>query len=291
MQVVFHLGAHASDEDRLVKTLLRNRATLNGSGLVVPPPKRYRMLLRDTLLELRGAPADSAKQQEVLAAVSDINPPDRIFFSHEFFTCIPQRVITEAGFYTMAQAKLKPLANLFPEAEIEFHFALVNPATLVPALIQRIEGASYESVMVGNDPRALRWLPVIRQMAEVSKSHKLVLWCHEDTPLIWPEILRHITHLPQEAAFEGDFAILATIMSPEGLDRLRAYLSEHSPKTIAHRRKIVAVFLEKFGLRDKIEIEVPLPGWTDDLVTEITANYDADVAEIATMDGVEFIAP
>jgi len=34
-----------------------------------------------------------------------------------------------------------------------------------------------------------------------------------------------------------------------------------------------------------------VPGWTDDLVAEITAAYDADVAEIAAMDGVEFLLP
>lgn len=291
MQVVYHLGAHSSDEDRLVKTLLRNRDMLSRAGCVVPSPMRYRMALRDTLLALKGQPADAAKQQELLDSVSDQNPPDRIIFSHEFFLCIPQRVITDDGFYPMAPAKLGPLANIFPEAEIEFHMALVNPATLIPALIQRIEGASYDSVMAGKDPRSLRWAPVVKRMLAASDGHKMVLWCNEDTPLIWPEILRRITAQPDDAAFDGDFAILATIMAPDGLDRIKTYLASHPPQSAVQRRKIVTAFLDKFGLQDKIEIEVPLPGWTEDLVAEISANYDADIAEIATLPGIEFLAP
>ncbi len=291
MQVVYHLGAHSSDEDRLVKTLLRNRDMLSRAGCVVPSPMRYRMALRDTLLALKGQPADAARQQELLDSVSDQNPPDRIIFSHEFFLCIPQRVVTEDGFYPMAPAKLRPLANIFPEAETEFHMALVNPATLIPALIQRVDGASYDSVMAGKDPRSLRWAPVVKRMLAASDGHKMVLWCNEDTPLIWPEILRRITNQPDDAVFDGDFTILATIMAPDGLDRIKTYLASHPPQSAEQRRKIVTAFLDKFGLQDKIEIEVPLPGWTEDLVAEISANYDADIAEIATLPGIEFLAP
>lgn len=291
MQVVFHLGAHSSDEDRLVKTLLRNRDALGRAGCIVPSPMRYRMALRDALMALRGAPADTEAQARLLAVVTDQNPVDRIVFSHEFFLCIPQRVITEQGFYPMAPAKLQPLANLFPQAETEFHMALVNPATLIPALVARIEGASYDSVMAGNDPRDLRWGPVIARMRDAAGGRRLVLWCNEDTPLIWPEVLRRTAGVAADAVLEGDFTILATIMAPEGLDRLQAYLASHPPQGSDQRRKIVSAFLDKFGLADKIEVEVPMPGWTDTLIDEISAAYDADVAAIAQMPGVEFIAP
>jgi hypothetical protein len=38
-------------------------------------------------------------------------------------------------------------------------------------------------------------------------------------------------------------------------------------------------------------MEVPLPGWTEELIEEITQIYEADTAEIAQIEGVEFIAP
>ena len=47
MRIVYHLGAHCTDEDRLVRCLLKNRATLAEQGIVVPAPTRYRKLLRE----------------------------------------------------------------------------------------------------------------------------------------------------------------------------------------------------------------------------------------------------
>ena len=49
--------------------------------------------------------------------------------------------------------------------------------------------------------------------------------------------------------------------------------------------------LEKYALPDQLEVEIALPGWTQELVDRITANYDRDVAEIAALPGIEFISP
>jgi hypothetical protein len=291
MQVVYHLGAHSTDEDRLVKTLMRNANTLADQGIAVPAPMRYRMVLRDTLVALKGTDASPEDQARVLGAVTEMAAPERLIFSHEFFLCIPQRAITPEGFYTMAASKLGPLAALFPEAEPEFFMGLINPATLIPALIGRIDGASYDSVMGRVDPLRLRWAPVIAEMRAAAPDVPLVLWCNEDTPLIWPEVLRRMAGVAPEMALEGDYAILATIMSADGLERLKAYLAKHPPSSAGQRRKIVTAFLDKFALTDKLEVELNLPGWTEDLVEEISANYDADIAAIAAMPGVEFIAP
>jgi len=57
------------------------------------------------------------------------------------------------------------------------------------------------------------------------------------------------------------------------------------------RNKISAAFLAKYAQREEIEMDAPLPGWTDELIAEITAQYDADVASIARLPGIEFIAP
>lgn len=291
MQVAFHLGAHSTDEDRLVKTLLRNRDMLTAADIAVPSPMRYRMVLRDALVALQGHPADQATQETVLDAVTEQDNLRRIVFSHEFFLGIPQRVITADGFYAMASDKLAPLANLFPQAETEFYLALVNPAALIPALVDRIDGATSETILSGHDLRDMRWAPVVRAMVRAAAGRRFVIWCHEDTPLIWPEVLRSLAGLPEDQLLTGDFTILATIMTPEGLERLKTYLASHPPKSVAQRRKVVAAFLDKFAMPERLEAEIGLPGWTEALVDEISAAYDADVAEIAALPGVEFITP
>jgi len=42
MQVVYHLGAHSTDEERLVRGLLRAKGPLAERGVIVPGPGRYR---------------------------------------------------------------------------------------------------------------------------------------------------------------------------------------------------------------------------------------------------------
>lgn len=289
MQVVFHLGAHSTDEDRLIRTLAENPEALQAAHVAVPAPNRYRLVLRDALLGLKGNPADPALQDAILAASVDEDRVRRLVFSHEFFLCVPARVITERGFYTMVPSKLGPLANLFPQAEVEFHMALINPATLIPALEARQKTVDYAAMMCGRDPRELRWAPVVRGMVEAAEGRRLVLWCNEDLPMIWPEVLRSLAGLAPEVPLRGEDAVAAQIMTREGLARLRAYFKSHPPQSVLQRRKVVSAFLDKFALPEAIEVEIPLPGWTEELVAEITANYEADIAEIADMPGVEFL--
>ena len=51
MQMVFHLGVHGTDRDRLLKTLLNNRAALQGIGTEVVTPNRHRGLFDEALGE------------------------------------------------------------------------------------------------------------------------------------------------------------------------------------------------------------------------------------------------
>ena len=46
MQIAFHIGAHCTDEDRLLKSILKNAQMLSQLGIVVPGPGKYRSLIR-----------------------------------------------------------------------------------------------------------------------------------------------------------------------------------------------------------------------------------------------------
>ncbi|WP_339107635.1 hypothetical protein [Thioclava sp. GXIMD4216] len=291
MQVVFHLGAHATDEDSLVRCLARNPRVLDENGVIVPHPRRYRMVLRDTLLALKGGEADPETADAVLAAVTDKEEINRIIFSHEYFMCIPERVVTDKGFYTMVPGKLEPLANIFPDAEIEFHLALINPATLIPALATRLPERSYDDLMQGVDPRDLRWRPVLERMVEAAQGHKIVVWCNEDAPLIWPEILHSLSGISGDVTLNGEQMILKTIMTEGGFRRYADYILNNPPKTVEQRRKITMAFLDKFAKPDELEMDVALPGWDEALIDEVTALYEADIDAIAAMPNVTFLAP
>lgn len=295
MQLAFHLGAHATDDERLIRTLAANPEALTKARTLAPAPKLYRAVLRDALIALKGGPADAATQDSLLAACADgtEGPVERLVFSYENFLAMPDRAIGPAGLYPVAASKLAPLANLFPEAQTEFHLGLINPAILLNALVARQSHRPYDDILAGQPPENLRWLPVVRRMAEAARSAgaQLVLWCDEDMPLIFPEVLRGLGGLPPESALFGEDALLEKIMTDEGLSRMRNYLAQHPVQSVAQRRKVTMAFLDKFARAEALETPISLPGWTDDLLAQMTETYAADVAQIAQLEGVRMIAP
>jgi hypothetical protein len=291
MEVVFHLGAHCTDGERLVRSLLRNRGPFLERGIVVPPPGRYRPLLRDLLVALRGEPASAEQQAVLLDAVMDEDRAERLIFSHEYFLGIPQRVIGPEGFHAAAGRKVAGIANLFPGKDCEFHLALRNPATLLPALIGQIRDANYATVLGETDPMTLRWGPAVRSIVEEVPGIRLTLWCYEDSPLLWPDILRAIAGLTGDVPVEGGDDMLAQIMRPEGIEAMRRFLASRTIGTPEAWRQVAAAFLDKFARPEEMEVALPFPGWTEGLVEAITDAYDDDVEEMAALPGVEVLMP
>ena len=73
--------------------------------------------------------------------------------------------------------------------------------------------------------------------------------------------------------------------------RLTEFVAAQDTMTQPRRRRAVAAFLEAHALRDQIETEIDLPGWTLDLVDVLSEFYDQDIAEVAALPGVTHIAP
>jgi hypothetical protein len=293
MDIIYHIGAHCTDEERLVRCLLKNRAALADVGVAVPAPGRYRQVLRDTLIALKGARASEETQAMLLDAVidQDRDRVSRLVFSHEFFLGIPAKAASGGTLYASAARRVTALARLFPDTPCAFHIAIRNPATLIPALIGRNNGPDYATLMADTDPLALRWAPVIAQMAEAVPESEIVVWCNEDSPMIWPEVLRHIAGVGAQFPLEGEDDILAAIMDPDGFRRMQQYLEAHPPKGVPQRRRMIAAFLARFALPGHMDVEIDLPGWTESVVGRITEAYDADLSAIVAMDRVEVILP
>lgn len=295
MQFIFHLGAHATDEERLIRTLAANPKAMAAVSAHAPAPGRYRKPLRDALIALKGRPADAGTQKALLDAClrGAPGPVERLVFSYENFLAMPDRAIGPGGLYPAAADKLAPLANLFPEAHIAFHLGLVNPAILISALLERQPERDYTAMMAGHAPEDLRWGPIVTHMAEVAERSgaTLTLWCNEDLPLLFPELLRDLAGMPEDALLAGEMALAEDLMETEGVKRLRAYVANHPPLSGAQRRKVLVAFLEKFARPEALETDLPVPGWTEDLVARINEAYEEDVAMTAALPGVRFLRP
>ena len=103
---------------------------------MVPDPARYRNLIRDTAIQLKGRAASTDTQALVLEQIMDEALADRLILSWDCFLAFPQWVI-KGGLYPMGPERLRAITQIFPEIEAEFHLAIRNPATFLPELFRR----------------------------------------------------------------------------------------------------------------------------------------------------------
>ena len=290
MRIVYHLGAHFTDEERLLKCLLKNRELLSEHGIVVPGPKRYRNLLRDTAIQLKGNTASRDTQALILDKIMEEDVAERMVLSWDSFLSLAPWALN-GTLYPDAGPRVRAFSQIFPEIEAEFHIAIRNPATFLPALLAKLPHKTYDEFIGKANIYQLHWSQVVQRIISLNPGATLTIWCDEDTPLIWHEVLRAVAGLPDDVLLEGENDLLASLMSGEGMTRLQSYLESHPPSSIMQRRKIVSAFLDKFALPDRIDAELVMPSWTDSTVVELTRLYDEDVYRIANMPGVTFIAP
>lgn len=291
MQIVYHIGANCTDQDLLLKSLLKNSESFDSLGVKIPRPSKYRSLIRKTIQSLNGKFPPSNTREILLDAILNDEQCNRLVMSHSQFMCVHRRVFENSIFYELAEQKLRGLDNLFPEDEIEIFLGLRNPATFIPEIYNDSPVDKFTDFIRGTDPLKLRWSDLVARIRSFLPRASLTVWCNEDTPLIWAQLIRELAGVDSFTKITGGFDLLSVIISTEGLRAFVTYLKANPPKTEQQKRDIIAAFLEKYSLIEEVEDEVDIPGWTQEFLAQLTANYDDDVDNIKRLEGVNFIGP
>lgn len=291
MEIVLHAGVHSTDDDRLVKCLLRNKDRFVESGIAVPGPSRYRRLIRDAMQALsRGALAQDGREV-LLDSILEQDGAQRVLLSNENFFCVPKLALSDSRFYPKAELRLSEFRTLFAGDTVTLCLGIRNPATFLPALFAQSPTDDFLQFLDGADPMQLRWSELVARLREAHPDIEIIVWCNEDTPLIWGQIVREMAGLEPTARITGAFDLLHEIMNREGMQRFRAYLHAHPVMTERQKRRVIAAFLDKFAVEDAIEEELDLPGWDEAYVDGITEAYEEDLFAIERIPGVQVIAP
>lgn len=291
MQIAFHIGVNCTDDDKILKSLLKNANNFAHSGIKVPGPEKYHRLIRETIQNLNGAPPAEDTCSILLDAIVEEEQTNRLVLSNANFICIPNRIFDGGMLYQQAESKIHALHQLFPQDEIELFIALRNPATFLPVTFAQSKADSPQAFLQGLHHTQIRWSDLIRRIQGAFPMTQLTVWCNEDTPLIWAEVMRAISGVEHDQKITGGFDLLASIMTDEGMNRFLNYLRTHPPKSEMQKRRVIAAFLDKYAREDQIEEDVDMPGMTDDMVEELSQIYENDVAFIAQLPGVDFITP
>lgn len=291
MKVIYHLGAHCTDDDRLLRTLLKNRGRLAEAGTAVPGPGRYRQMLREALNALKGDPPSDEVIGFVQEAVLETEAATRLVLSNEQFMGGPARAMDEGMLYPGGPERVAELVRMFPRADAELYFGMCNPATFLPLVHARIDGLNWRDFISGCDPMTLRWSDMIARLQDANPGIPITVWCNEDAPVIWPELIRAIGGLSISAPIGGGYDMIGSVMSEPGLRRMRAWIDAKQPMMPRTRRKIMGVFLEKYALPEAMAIEIDRPGWTQTYIDALTESYERDLLRIHEMPGVTLLLP
>lgn len=291
MQIVYHLGVHCTDNGQIFRTLARSRGIIEPDGIMLPHPDHFRPVIQSTLRSLAGAPAPAHVQEMVLDAIIAHDHPKRIVFSYPSFIGSPKLAIGENRFYPVATERTTRLRALFPQSEVQFFIGLCNPATFLPAIFARLGAEDFGAFLAQTDIEMLMWSELVERLQRAHPDCRLVVWANEDTPLIWPELIRSIAGVGPDYPLRGLHKFLFSLLSREGRLRLKAYMAAHPPDSIAKRRRVEAAFLERFALAEAVEEEIDHPAWTPERVALLTERYEEDLYRIERMEGVELMLP
>lgn len=289
MKLVLHAGVHFTEEDRLMKCLLRNADDFAAKGVMVPGHSKYRGILRETLNAMVSAPPSEMARDVLMDAILDDGEAERVILSDANFFRTPKTAVVQGMFYPAAPVRMMRMAQIFDRDEVEIFIGIRNPATVLPILYSKSENKDSAAFWGGRDPRDVVWSDTIDLLRQSVPNVPITVWCNEDTPLIWAHIIRQMAGLADDQKIIGGFDLLSSIMSSEGMKRFRAYLKDHPVMTEHQKRRAIAAFLDKYALDDEVEEELDMPGWTAELVDEMSDIYDADVAAIAEMPGVRVL--
>lgn len=292
MQIVFHMGAHGTDGDRMMKALMMNRDTLARQGCEVLAPSRFMGVIDNSMRALSGGPSTPEMEQIMLNSMLDSDGTRRVVCSSPNLQGPGWRAIDKNGLYPQMGRRVAALRALFPSSEVEFFIGLRNPTLLLPVLLAQSPNDDYASLTKGLAPADLGWFAPVRDAVSALQGRgRMVIWCHEDTPLIWPELLRMVGAIPADQPLDEGQSFLAEALTGKGLRAMQAEAAKRDQMSIAARRALAMSYLQTHANSGTVTEEVTLPGWTQEVVDAVTAQYQADVGRIAVLPGVEFIMP
>lgn len=291
MQIAFHIGANCTDEDRLLKSILKNANTLLQSGTAVPGPSRYRSLIRETIQGLAGSAPAPDTREILLDTIIENDNIQRVVMSNDNFICIPKRIFDHGLFYPQAEQKVRGLRQLFPADDITLYLSIRNPVTFLQETYKRANPGDLQTYLGLMQPDEVRWSDVIKRIKSAAPDTPVVVWCNEDSPILWEQLIRSVSGAEPAQDIVGGLDLLSNIISEQGLNLLKARLAEYPLQSNAARHELIADIWETHAIRDQIEEEIGLIDLSPEAVTRMSQMYEDDLSVIADIDGVTLMLP
>ena len=291
MIIALHIGLHLTDQGKLVRSIGRNRAALKELGTAVPKPWKYRKRLAHAQTQVRSYTYSPLTKRYLFGEQEVEFSPERLVLSSASFSGTPRQAFSNNVFYENLTENLAEFCEIFPDDTLEVFLAIRNPATFLPALFTNRKARDFALFMDDSSLWNLRWSELIERTRIQFPEVPLTIWCNEDSPLIWEQLIRELSGVDPTFPLSGCHDLLEELMTAEGIARFKKYLSVHPEATELQKRRVIAAFLAKFAKDDKMYENTEIPDLDEHILEEITDAYEADTQVIQRMHGVNFIAP
>ena len=290
MRLVFHLGAHGTDDGLIAGWIASNRSAFEQQGMIAPPPR----LFLNRLSQVLDAERDTDPLQREEALLRGLGASGRcrwLAVSAPGLIGASSDVITEQGFYVKDVARrLYALRSFFPRSQITVLLAVRRASGFLSAILPDDPEAA-PALMPMLDGETLPWAQLVVAIRRHMPQARLVVWRHEDLGAVWPDVLAQLTRPNSALPPTGllDFANLT--LSQEARLRLRRYLAVNTPTTAGQLRKLAAVFAERYGPAPRPHQRDDLPGWTAHEFERLDRGYGTEWDDIVGTQGVEVLLP
>ena len=114
MQIVYHIGAHCTDEGSLLKSLFKNQNRLMENGVALPNPGRYRSQIREVLQAMAGGEREVPSREALLQKIVWLPNAKRVVMSNRDFICVPNRIFEGGGILCFSGRKVWGFCTAFP---------------------------------------------------------------------------------------------------------------------------------------------------------------------------------
>jgi hypothetical protein len=273
--IVFHLGAPNLNMDTLTSSLRKDNILLSEYHTMARRPGHYRGNLHNRLMEIEidGEPGEPT--ESFLAKLCQQQTIKRLLLSDGSFLGPLEKIVTGKGLYASAADQIKQISGLFPDNPCEFFLEIRDPATFFPE-ISAILDEDINDFAGDFDVENIRWSKVVQNIQNAAPDSAITVWQHENTPLVWPEILRAVSGVGQDVAMDGDLDQALLAMPDHAGKRLAAFISDRPELTFKQRRHVMKSFLD-----------AALP--VKDNSSVLSGNYESDLTSIRAMAGVTLI--
>ncbi|WP_050605483.1 hypothetical protein [Ruegeria sp. 6PALISEP08] len=289
MQVIIHAGAAFTDEGRILSSLAANRRLLDGMNTASMGPRLSRQfvnIMSDALSQ--GTTVDETRNSLAPLFPDDTNLERVILSSDKFFA--PRRTTLQHGqIYPFAGKRAAFTGTLLEGAQLELFVGLVNPGIFIPNVLMSIHEDHRRDILASTDLSCLSWLSMIEDLRELAPQIQLTVWENENLPLIWGDIIRAMTGLPEETHLPDEFSFLSSLLTDAGQRHVLEIVQHDRPADIQSQREELAQVLDQHAQPDQVEEELGLPGWSVEIFEAFSELYAQDMTAIRAMSDVRVL--